>query len=66
MYLRMEEVLIVRDKSLVRPDDPVVFLSNHNGADVLSLDPSNGGERYGVIYYDSADRACVVPDNIED
>lgn len=63
MYLKMDEVLIINDVTRAGPDDPVVYISNHNGVDVIALDDSNDGERYGVIYYDSAGRACVVPDN---
>jgi hypothetical protein len=67
MYLKFDEITLVGDKSKIHHDDPVVYEREMCGERVLTLDTepckyAGRARTYGRIYYDSADRPCVVPD----
>lgn len=67
MYLTFDQIILVRDKTKARADDPTVYERELRGQRILTTDggPSQhagAATRYGVVYVDSADRICVVPD----
>jgi hypothetical protein len=70
MYLKLEEVILVSDKSRLKPEDPVVYKHNLRGERILTLDPgpceaTTDAMRYGRLYFDVKDNPCVVPDTQE-
>ncbi len=70
MYIRLEDVTLIGDRSKLRDDDPIVYERIHRGERVLTLDNEHkpGAPepiRYGRMYYDVNDQPCVVPDTQE-
>lgn len=71
MYLTFDQVTLIGDKRKAREGDPVVYVRAYRGDRILTLDggPSahaGPATRSGVLYYDAADRVCVVPDQWDD
>ena len=70
MYLTFDQVILVKDKGKVQPDDPIVYVRQHpNMGRVLTTDNTEirrefgWGDpfEYGQIYTDTSDNLCVVP-----
>lgn len=71
MYVTLDQITLVQDKRRIRPDDLPIYERELNGERIFTTDgtPSkqaSEAKRYGVIYFDSDDRLCVVPDTWSD
>lgn len=62
MYLRLHEVYLVEDKTKARTNDPNIYRIAYGGDVALTTDATYpGAEKYGVVYVDTADRICIIP-----
>lgn len=62
MYLRLHEVYLVEDKTKVQATDPNIYRIAYGGDVALTTDATYpGAEVYGVIYVDTAERICIIP-----
>lgn len=66
MYLTMDEIILIGDTSKTRPDDAIVYIRDYDDQEVLTTDASvsqrtGPAVEYGRIYWDTQERACVVP-----
>lgn len=67
MYVELHQVTLVRDKRHIRPGDPVIYEREFRGERIFTTDcePSKyagSAQRYGVLYFDSREQPCIVPD----
>lgn len=67
MYLTLDQITLVQDKSKAKSDDAPVYERELNGDRIFTTDttPSqhaSKAKRYGVIYFDIGDRPCIIPD----
>ena len=67
MYVTLDQVILVKDKTKTRDGDPVVFVRELRGRAVLTTDGgaskhAGPAVKYGVLYFDTRDRMCIVPD----
>lgn len=67
MYLTLEQLTLVGDKRRARPDDPPIYEREYRGQRIFTTDASPSRSvgpaiRYGVLYFDSRDEPCIVPD----
>lgn len=69
MYIRLEEVILIHpSKYRPKDGDSVAYRRELRGDTVFTItnEPSKHDskpvERYGLLYLDTADRICIVPD----
>jgi hypothetical protein len=66
MYLTLDQVVLVADKSRIRPGDPIIYERGLRGKRIFTTDaepaaPVTGAARYGRLYFDVGERPCIVP-----
>lgn len=67
MYVTLDQITLVQDKRKVRADDLPIYERQLSGVRIFTTDGGTSkyaseATRYGVIYFDTDDRLCVVPD----
>lgn len=70
MYTKLEDAILIKDKSKLQDDDPVVYERIHRGERVFTLDNEHkynapAPTRYGRMYEDVSGNLCIVPDTRE-
>lgn len=67
MVLYFDEATLVQEDKELRPGDPIIFIRNFQGQDILTTDDTLSSVaglpvRFGRGYYATHRRFCIVPD----